>query len=125
MFDNKRAFLKDLAWIFLYPLNPHLIKLKYWCTVWKPDLEKFKLKLSSTPPRYLNLKINSSGKYFWSLQMIQPKPAVVSPNLCPEVLMEWTLLILKSHFSSGYTNGATMAPLAPSTWIGMSKPLRS
>ena len=38
-------------------------------------------------------------------------------NLRPEVLIDTTLLILKSHSNFGVANGATKPPEAASTWI--------
>ena len=47
-----------------------------------------------------------------------------NPNLWPELLMDLTRGTRKSHSISGAQNGARNAPLAPSTWMSMSRPVR-
>src|SRR5215469_11147105 len=54
--------------------------------------------------------------------MTQPTPGYTRPYLCPEVLMDATRGTRKSHSRSGWRNGATNAPDAPSTWMGTSMP---
>ena len=54
--------------------------------------------------------------------MTQPTPGYTRPYLCPEALIEATRGTRKSHSRSGWRNGATNPPDAPSTWIGTSWP---
>jgi hypothetical protein len=42
------------------------------------------------PPRYFTRNTTSSGKSRGSRQIIQPQPSGERPNLCPEVLMDFT-----------------------------------
>ena len=69
------------------------------------------------------MNTSSSGRSLRSRKMIQPMPGYTSPNLCPEALIERTCSRRKSHSESGYRNGHTNAPLAPSTCSGTSSPL--
>src|ERR1035441_4273991 len=57
--------------------------------------------------------------------MIHPTPGNTRPYLWPDVLMDFTRGRRKSQTISGCRKGATKAPLAPSTWIGISSPVLS
>ena len=56
-------------------------------------------------------------------QMTQPRPGYTRPYLWPEVLIEATRGDPEVPLQSGCRNGAIMPPEAPSTWIGMSRPV--
>ena len=50
-------------------------------------------------------------------------PSGASPNLCPEALIDLTRGSRKSKTTPGAQNGARKPPLAPSTWMPMSRPV--
>jgi hypothetical protein len=64
-------------------------------------------------------KMRSSGRSSLLLQTTHP-----TPYLCPLTLMLFTSGSRKSHSSSGDRNGAMNPPLAASTWMGVSHPVR-
>ena len=47
----------------------------------------------------------------------------MSPYLCPDTLIDFTIGRRKSHFTSGCRKGATNPPLAASTCTGTSNPV--
>jgi len=61
--------------------------------------------------------MRSFGRYFAERQITQPTPTYARPYLCPDVLIETTRGILKSHTNLGVAKGAMKAPDAPSTAI--------
>ena len=69
--------------------------------------------------------MRSSGSSAASRHSTQPTPSGARPNLCPEVLIDLTRGTRKSHTTSGAQKGARKAPLAPSTWMSMSRPVSS
>src|SRR6266702_8039577 len=61
--------------------------------------------------------MRSLGRYFAERQITQPTPTYARPNLWPDVLMETTRGILKSHSNFGVANVAIKPPDAPSSAI--------
>ncbi len=67
--------------------------------------------------------MRSSGSSATSRHTTQPTPSGASPNLWPDVLIDFTRGTRKSHSRSGAQNGARNPPLAASTWMSMSRPV--
>ena len=67
--------------------------------------------------------MRSLGRYSFERQTTQPTPTYESPNLCPDVLIETTRGMRKSHLRFGVAKGAMNPPDAPSTWIGTEMPV--
>ena len=130
-----------------YPLKPRRMKVKYCAMTGYPGLEKLRVYVSSVPlvsqshsARYTSKIVEFKFQVFGKLIYITEdnptetgigKSVFVSGTILRSgndgryVLILLTRGTSKPNLTLGVANGQNIAPLAPSTWIGISRPVSS